>query len=138
MSNDTVVKLIQPGTFSDQLTDILRQGAHALLAQAVRASGVPLTAKVLDIGCHHGLQGLDPRRQAEPPEAGVHSLPRLFHARRDGKRANRCRLRHGVAFLHGIYTRSLTAQGKQRRPPNFNIRRGIPPAIVVAHSFLKY
>ena len=28
MPNDTVVKLIQPGAFSDQLTDILRNGAH--------------------------------------------------------------------------------------------------------------
>jgi transposase-like protein len=35
--NDTVVKLIQPGTFSDQLTDVLRNGARALLAQAVEA-----------------------------------------------------------------------------------------------------
>jgi putative transposase len=33
--NDTVVKLIQPGTFDDQLTEVLRQGARALLAQAV-------------------------------------------------------------------------------------------------------
>ena len=35
MSNDTVTKLIQPGTFADQLTDVLRNGAHALLAHAV-------------------------------------------------------------------------------------------------------
>ena len=37
MSKDTVLKLIQPVTFSDQLTDILRDGARALLAQAVEA-----------------------------------------------------------------------------------------------------
>ena len=37
MPNDTVVKLIQPGTFNDQLTDVLRNGARALLAQAVEA-----------------------------------------------------------------------------------------------------
>jgi len=35
--NDTVIKLIQPGTFNDQLTDVLRNGARALLAQAVEA-----------------------------------------------------------------------------------------------------
>jgi putative transposase len=35
--NDTVIKLIQPGTFNDQLTDVLRKGARALLAQAVEA-----------------------------------------------------------------------------------------------------
>lgn len=37
MSNDNVTKLIQPGTFTDQLTEILRNGAHALLAQAIEA-----------------------------------------------------------------------------------------------------
>ena len=37
MPNDTVIKLIQPGTFNDQLTDVLRNGARALLAQAVEA-----------------------------------------------------------------------------------------------------
>ena len=37
MSNDNVVKLIQPGAFDDQLTEILRQGARSLLAQAVEA-----------------------------------------------------------------------------------------------------
>jgi putative transposase len=35
VSNDNVVRLIQPGTFEDQLTDVLRRGAKALLAQAV-------------------------------------------------------------------------------------------------------
>jgi transposase-like protein len=35
--NDSVIKLIQPGTFNDQLTDVLRNGARALLAQAVEA-----------------------------------------------------------------------------------------------------
>ena len=37
MSNDSVSKLIQPGTFDDQLTEVLRNGAHALLAQAIEA-----------------------------------------------------------------------------------------------------
>ena len=35
MSNDNVVKLIQPGVFEDQLTEVLRNGARSLLAQAV-------------------------------------------------------------------------------------------------------
>jgi transposase-like protein len=34
---DTVVRLIQPGAFDDQLTEVLRNGARALLAQAVEA-----------------------------------------------------------------------------------------------------
>ena len=37
MSNSNVVKLVQPGTFSDQLTEVLRLGARSLLAQAVEA-----------------------------------------------------------------------------------------------------
>ena len=37
--NYTVIKLIQPGTFNDQLTDVLRNGARALLAQAVEGIG---------------------------------------------------------------------------------------------------
>jgi transposase-like protein len=35
--NDNVFQLIQPGAFADQLTEVLRQGARALLAQAVEA-----------------------------------------------------------------------------------------------------
>jgi len=35
--NDNVVRLIQPGAFDDQLTEVLRNGARALLAQAVEA-----------------------------------------------------------------------------------------------------
>ena len=37
MIQDTVVKLIQPAEFSDPLTEVLREGARALLAQAVEA-----------------------------------------------------------------------------------------------------
>ena len=37
VSNDNVVQLIQPGTFQDQLTEVLRRGARDLLAQAVEA-----------------------------------------------------------------------------------------------------
>ena len=37
MTDDTVVALRQPGEFEDLLTDVLRQGARKLLAQAVEA-----------------------------------------------------------------------------------------------------
>ncbi|HEY5732163.1 MAG TPA: IS256 family transposase [Methyloceanibacter sp.] len=37
MPNDSVIKLLQPGTFDDQLTEVLRNGARILLAQAVEA-----------------------------------------------------------------------------------------------------
>jgi transposase-like protein len=37
VTDTNVLKLVQPGTFSDLLADVLRSGAHALLAQAVEA-----------------------------------------------------------------------------------------------------
>ena len=57
MANDTVIKLIQPGTFNDQLTDVLRNGARALLAQAVEA-------EVADfLGTHAELKTADGHRR---------------------------------------------------------------------------
>jgi hypothetical protein len=44
---------------------------------------MPAPAQTFYIGGHHRMEGLDASGQAEAPEAGVHSLPRLFHARRD-------------------------------------------------------
>lgn len=37
MKEDNVIKLVQPGEFKDQLTEILRQGAQTLVLQAVEA-----------------------------------------------------------------------------------------------------
>ena len=37
VSKDNIIKLIQPATVDDQLTEILRTGARVLLAQAVEA-----------------------------------------------------------------------------------------------------
>lgn len=49
MTDDNVIKLAQPGTFSDSLTEVLRSGAQALLAQAVES-------EVSDwLGRHQGL-----------------------------------------------------------------------------------
>jgi transposase-like protein len=45
VSNDNVVQLIQPGTFQDQLTEVLRHGARDLLAQAVEAEVAEFLAR---------------------------------------------------------------------------------------------
>jgi putative transposase len=37
MTDTNVFRLSQPGTFADPLTEVLREGAPALLAQAVEA-----------------------------------------------------------------------------------------------------
>jgi hypothetical protein len=46
--NDNVVRLIQPGAFDDQLTEVLRNGGRALLAQAVEAEVAGFLAKHAD------------------------------------------------------------------------------------------
>ena len=54
MPNDTVIKLIQPGTFNDQLTDVLRNGARALLAQAVEAEVADFLGRHADLKTEDG------------------------------------------------------------------------------------
>lgn len=54
MPNDNVVRLIQPGAFDDQLTEVLRNGARALLAQAVEAEVASFLAKHADLKTEDG------------------------------------------------------------------------------------
>ena len=56
MSKDTVVRLVQPGAFEDQLTEVLRQGARALLAQAVEAEVADFLARHADLKTSNGHQ----------------------------------------------------------------------------------
>ncbi len=54
MPNDNVVRLIQPGAFEDQLTEVLRNGARALLAQAVEAEVAGFLDKHADLKTEEG------------------------------------------------------------------------------------
>jgi putative transposase len=54
--NDNVIKLIQPGIFDDQLTEILRNGARALLAKAVEAEVADFLGKHADLKTQDGQQ----------------------------------------------------------------------------------
>ena len=54
MPKDNVVQLIQPGTIEDQLTEVLRCGARALLAQAVEAEVASFLAKHADLRTEDG------------------------------------------------------------------------------------
>lgn len=56
MPNDNVTKLVQPGTFEDPLTDILRNGARDLLAQAVEAEVADFLAKHAHLKTEDGRQ----------------------------------------------------------------------------------
>ena len=54
MPNDSVVRLIQPGAFDDQLTEVLRNGARALLVRAVEAEVADFLAKHADLRTEDG------------------------------------------------------------------------------------
>ena len=56
MTEDNIIKLIQPGNVDDQLTEILRSGARALLAQAVEAEVADFLGKHADLKTADGHQ----------------------------------------------------------------------------------
>lgn len=56
MPHDNVTRLIQPGTFDDQLTQVLRNGAKALLANAVEAEVADFLAKHAECKTEDGRQ----------------------------------------------------------------------------------
>jgi transposase-like protein len=56
VSNDNVVKLIQPGSFEDQLTEVLRNGARALITHAVEAEVAEFLGKHADLKTEAGRQ----------------------------------------------------------------------------------
>ena len=56
MSDSNVIKLAQPGAFTDSLTEILRNGARALLTQAVEAEVAEFLAKHGDLKTETGQQ----------------------------------------------------------------------------------
>ena len=54
MSDSNVIKLAEPGAFTDSLTEILRRGARALLTQAVEAEVAEFLAKHADLKTETG------------------------------------------------------------------------------------
>jgi transposase-like protein len=56
VTNDNVVRLIQRGTFDDQLTAVLRDGAKALLARVVEAEVAAFLATYVDLKTEDGHQ----------------------------------------------------------------------------------
>ena len=56
MSDSNVIKLTQPGAFTDSLTEILRSGARALLTQAIEAEVTEFLAKHADLKTEAGQQ----------------------------------------------------------------------------------
>ena len=56
MTDTNVIKLAQPGTFTDSLTEILRNGAHALLTQAVEMEVANFLGRYCDLKTKAGRQ----------------------------------------------------------------------------------
>ena len=56
VSDSNVIKLAQPGVFTDSLTEVLRSGARALLTQAVEAEVAEFLAKHADLKTETGHQ----------------------------------------------------------------------------------
>src|SRR3954454_5506139 len=73
MIQDNVVKLIQPAAFSDPLTEVLREGARALWAQAVEAEGAAFLSGHADRQSGGERQRRVPRGQ-RPERAGPSGL----------------------------------------------------------------
>jgi putative transposase len=66
---DNVIKLIQPGFFDDQLTEVLRNGARALLTKAVEAEVADFLGKHADLKTGDGQQRVV--RHGHLPERAV-------------------------------------------------------------------
>ncbi|HET7447081.1 MAG TPA: IS256 family transposase [Methyloceanibacter sp.] len=69
MTDTNVFALVQPGTFTDRLTDVLRDGARALLAQAVEAEVAGFLAEHADKRTDDGRQRLV--RHGHLPERSI-------------------------------------------------------------------
>ncbi len=69
MTDTNVFALVQPGTFTDRLTDVLRDGARALLAQAVEAEVAGFLGEHADKRIDDGRQRLV--RHGHLPERSI-------------------------------------------------------------------
>ena len=96
MTDTNVIKLAQPGTFTDSLTEILRNGAHALLTQAVEMEVADFLGRYSDLKTEAGHQRV------------VRHLPVLRVAKRiltnnlEGAKLSTVRTSHGNCWRGGI------------------------------------
>jgi len=113
VSKDNVIELVQPGSFTDQLTEIVRNGACALLAQAVEAEVAAFLDRHGDVRTEDGRQRLV--RHGHLPEreimTGIGAVavrqPRVRDRAADG--AEHIRFTPGILPRYARRTRSLEA-----------------------------
>ena len=112
MIQDNVVKLIQPAEFSDPLTEVLREGARALLAQAVEAEVAAFLGSHANTHTEDGRQRLV--RHGHRPERAIMTglgpvavrAPRV----RDRTGAGESRIRFTSAILPPYARRSKSLE----------------------------
>src|SRR5687767_2088635 len=112
MTQDKVVKLIQPAAFSDPLTEVLREGARVLLAQAVEAEVTAFLSGHADRQTEDGRQRLV--RHGHRPERAIMTglgpvavrAPRV----RDRTGAGESRIRFTSALLPPYARRSKSLE----------------------------
>ena len=122
MSDDNVVQLIQPGSFSDPLTEVLRNGARSLLAKAVEAEVAGFLAKHADLKTDDGRSRLV--RHGHLPEREVMTgigpvavrQPRVRDRGADAKDAGRIRFTSAILPPYARRSRSLEVLMKRRLP----------------------
>src|SRR4029450_6176021 len=112
MIQDKVVQLIQPAEFSDPLTEVLREGARALLAQAVEAEVAAFLSGHADRQTEDGRQRLV--RHGHRPErammTGLGPVPRGARRVRDRNGAGEGRIRFTSAILPPYARRSKSLE----------------------------
>src|SRR4051794_2649206 len=112
MIQDNVVKLIQPAAFSDPLTEVLREGARALLAQAVEAEVAAFLGSHADKHTEEGRQRLV--RHGHRPEraimTGLGPVPVRAPRVRDRTGAGESRIRFTSAILPPYARRSKSLE----------------------------
>src|ERR1700720_863880 len=112
VSDTNVIKLAQPGAFTDSLTEILRNGARALLTQAVEAEVAEFLAKHTDLKTERGKQRVV--RHGHLPEREIMTgigpvcvrQPRV----RDREAAEGERIRYSPAILPRYARRSKSLE----------------------------
>jgi putative transposase len=113
MNTDTVVTLRQPGEFADPLTEVLRNGARQLLAQAVETEVAELLAANAHLTTEEGRQRLV--RHGHMPERTIQTgigpvevrQPRVRD--RAGKSSERIRFTSAILPPYARRTKSLDA-----------------------------
>src|SRR3954463_8334917 len=112
MIQGKVVKMIQPAAFSDPLTEVLREGARALQAQAVEAEVAAFLSSHADRQTEHGRQRLV--RHGHRPErkimTGLGPVPVRAPRVRDRTGAGEGRIRFTSAILPPYARRSKSLE----------------------------